>query len=386
MKDAQTLSLANGPAIKRLVIFHVEFERQARALPNPASSATTMKIKVPQMHPSWGVMKQAAEACRKMEAELGISPRRRSNVGKIQKKTRRSTAADEFLKPVAARPGNAWAKKAVDGSEGSSLASSSAMRPSATCAIWSTAVPRAALGPDRHCASLRFFPALFSITAGAKAGAKFELLPWQMFCAGSLFGWKTSGRLRFRNAWLETGKGQAKSPLMGAIGLYMMGWHGIPRSEVYSIGWDKRTANVLFKRCRLDVPGADSGSGHGRHAGVARPGDHPWLPRQRVEDRASRDESHFQALANTDSISGPRPSLVAADEIHEFKSDDPLKTWRQAITKQAGDAMLLMGTNTPASSTTGRHRILGSIPEDRQGRDFRRRGVLVHRPRRPCGP
>lgn len=61
-------------------------------------------------------------------------------------------------------------------------------------------------------------------------------------------------------------------------------------------------------------------------------------------------DSFFQALANTDSISGPRPSCVAADEIHEFKSDDPLKTWRQAITKQAGDALLLLGTNTPAST------------------------------------
>jgi phage terminase large subunit-like protein len=198
---------------------------------------------------------------------------------------------------------------------------------------------------------LRFFPALFSITAGAKAGARFDLLPWQMFCAGSLFGWhNTSGRLRFRNAWLETGKGQAKSPLMGAIGLYMMGWHGVPRSEVYSIGWDKRTANVLFRdavsMCRAQIPDQDMGDTLASRGQVIIRGflGNAW----KIEHPET--ESHFQALANTDSISGPRPSLVAADEIHEFKSDDPLKTWRQAITKQAGDAMLLMGTNTPASS------------------------------------
>ena len=34
----------------------------------------------------------------------------------------------------------------------------------------------------------------------------------------ALFGWRReSGRMRFRKGWLETGKGQAKSPLMAAI-------------------------------------------------------------------------------------------------------------------------------------------------------------------------
>lgn len=111
MKDAETLSMANGPAIKRLVIFHVEFERQARSVAEGGVIRHAKKTKVPQVHPSWGVMKQAAEAAASLEAELGLAPRRRSNVGKIQKKTRRSTAADEFLKPVAARPGNAVGKE-----------------------------------------------------------------------------------------------------------------------------------------------------------------------------------------------------------------------------------------------------------------------------------
>lgn len=198
---------------------------------------------------------------------------------------------------------------------------------------------------------LRFFPALLSITAGARAGHRFDPLPWHTFCAGSLFGWKTaSGRLRYRNAWFETGKGQAKSPLMGAIGLYMMGWHGIPRSEVYSIGWDKRTANVLFtdavSMCRSQIPERDEGETLESCGQVVIRGvlGNAW----KLEHPATN--SFFQALANTDSISGPRPACVAADEIHEFKDKKPIETWRQAITKQYGDALLLLGTNTPAST------------------------------------
>ncbi|MEH2476237.1 phage terminase large subunit-like protein [Nitrobacteraceae bacterium AZCC 2161] len=201
--------------------------------------------------------------------------------------------------------------------------------------------------------ALQFFPAVLSITAGAKAGAPFDPLPWHMFCVGSLFGWlKDSGRLRFTSAWFETGKGQAKSPMMGAICLYLMGWYGIPRAETYSIGQDKATANVLFKdavaMCRANIPGTEEGEVdtlESRGDVIIRgEGDNGW----KIEHPESG--SKFQALANGDSISGPRPIAVAADEIHEFKSVNSLETWSRALAKMPGDHLMLMGTNTPAST------------------------------------
>ena len=57
-----------------------------------------------------------------------------------------------------------------------------------------------------------FFPSLFTITDGPAAGRPFHLLPYQVFCAGSLMGWvNADARWRFRSGFLETGKGQAKS-------------------------------------------------------------------------------------------------------------------------------------------------------------------------------
>jgi phage terminase large subunit-like protein len=199
----------------------------------------------------------------------------------------------------------------------------------------------------------RFFPSVLSITAGASVGKPFELLPWHLFSVGSLFGWhKESGRLRFRQAWLETGKGQAKSPLMAAIGLYLMGWYGIARSEVYAIGQDRATANVLFKdavaMCRAPIPGGgedEEDSLDSRGAVLIRgEGDNAW----KIEHPDSG--SKFQSLANGEAISGPRPAAVLADEIHEFKSNNSIETWRRAIAKMPGDAMMLLGTNTPAST------------------------------------
>lgn len=201
--------------------------------------------------------------------------------------------------------------------------------------------------------ALGFPPACLTITEGAHVGRPFNLLPWHVFAVGSLFGWRRDdGRMRFRSAWLETGKGQAKSPLMAAIGLYMMGWYGIKRAKVYAIGQDRATANVLFKdavaMCRANIPETPEDEIDTlvtRNEVIIRgEGDNAW----KIEHFDS--QSIFQSLANGEAISGPRPTLVAADEIHEFKSNTAIETWKRAIAKMPGDALMLLGTNTPAAT------------------------------------
>ena len=208
--------------------------------------------------------------------------------------------------------------------------------------------------PDAAERAIGFYPAVLTVTAGAKAGHPFVLLDWQMFCAGSLFGWHlSSGRLRFRHGWLETGKGQAKSPFMAATGLYCVGFRDVQRAEGYAIAWDRDQANVPFKdavaMCRAPIPGQE---------------DEPEELRDTLESRGTvvirgtldnawkievpHTSSKFQSLANGENISGPRPCFVLADEIHEFKSGEPIETWRRAIAKMPGDALMLQGTNTPS--------------------------------------
>jgi phage terminase large subunit-like protein len=207
--------------------------------------------------------------------------------------------------------------------------------------------------PERAEHALGFYPNCLSITEGALVGQPFNLLPWHTFSAGNLFGWrKSSGRMRYRSGWLETGKGQAKSPFMAATGLYMMGYYGVHRAKVYAIGQDKATANVLFKdaaaMCRAPIPGTDPEDRdtlEGRGEVIIR----GFLDNAfKIEHPATN--SVFQSLANGEAISGPRPTLVSADEIHEFKSNSSIETWKRAIAKMPGDALMLLGTNTPAST------------------------------------
>lgn len=196
-----------------------------------------------------------------------------------------------------------------------------------------------------------FFPAVFTITDGPKSGQPFTLIPWMTFCAGSLMGWvNADGRWRFRQAWWETGKGQAKSPLMGGLGLYAMGWCGFERSQIYSIAANKDTAKVLFKdavaMCRAPIAAYDNGESLESRGDVLIRG---------VGDNADKLEhpetgSFFLPLAGGEKQSGPRPRMVLGDEIHEFATDTQIETWAAAIAKVAGSAMMILGTNTPATS------------------------------------
>ncbi len=205
--------------------------------------------------------------------------------------------------------------------------------------------------PEEAAHFLNFLPSVFQVTDGPAAGQPFYPLEWHTFVGGSLFGWRNAqNRWRFRSGWLETGKGQAKSPLMGAIGVYIMGWCDIARPQCYAIGEDKATANVLFRdavaMCRATIPDHDEGDSLETRGEVVIRGElqNAW----KIEHPDSG--GFFQPIASGDAQSGPRPSYVAGDEIHEFSNDYSIETWKRAIDKVAGNALMLLGTNTPATN------------------------------------
>ena len=70
---------------------------------------------------------------------------------------------------------------------------------------------------------IAFFRDVLKLKGGQFEGRPFELLPWQCFLVGSLFGWvRKDGTRRFRRAYVEGGKGCGKSPVAAGIALYML--------------------------------------------------------------------------------------------------------------------------------------------------------------------
>ena len=199
--------------------------------------------------------------------------------------------------------------------------------------------------------AIRFFPAMFTI-ADDPDEKPFVLLDWQKFVVGSLFGWHRDGRLRFREVFVETGKGQAKSPLMGGIGLYVAGFMGVPRAEIYYFAKSLDQAKVPFQDAANLARGLTPGYEGDRESRsmaardevfISGAGKNAW----RIEFRQTG--SYLEAKATTDSLSGPRPDAAFADEVHEFPSSKSLSLWKAGVNKKRGSAFLFMATNTPGA-------------------------------------
>jgi P27 family predicted phage terminase small subunit len=104
MRERQTLAATNGHAIQRLVLAYVLFDRCSREVAE--NGAVTQPKRgnpksIARLSPHFAAMREYATDATSLEAELGISPRRRNGVGKVDRRGQRRAGADQYLKPVA---------------------------------------------------------------------------------------------------------------------------------------------------------------------------------------------------------------------------------------------------------------------------------------------
>lgn len=98
MRGAEKLTVANAHSIKRLVVAYVTYDISAREVLKTGPVMKAKKTGVPTYNPWWTTMSNAASQAQALEKELCISPRDRSNGGKVKRETRRATGADRYLK------------------------------------------------------------------------------------------------------------------------------------------------------------------------------------------------------------------------------------------------------------------------------------------------
>jgi len=94
------LAAANGHSIQRLVCAYLMFDRMYREV---AETGVVMKPRrgnskaIARVSPYFTAMREAGSDAATIEAELGISPRRRGTAVKAERKQRRERAADAYL-------------------------------------------------------------------------------------------------------------------------------------------------------------------------------------------------------------------------------------------------------------------------------------------------
>lgn len=100
LRDRQLLAAANGHSIQRLVCAYLMFDRMYREV---AESGVVLKPRrgnskaIARVSPYFTAMREAGSDAATLEAELGISPRRRGSVTKAERKVKRERAADAYL-------------------------------------------------------------------------------------------------------------------------------------------------------------------------------------------------------------------------------------------------------------------------------------------------
>jgi phage terminase large subunit-like protein len=87
---------------------------------------------------------------------------------------------------------------------------------------------------------------------GPLAGQAIELLPFQQFDLGCIFGWvhKDTGFRRFEKAYIQEARKNAKTTILAGIALYLMAGDNEESPSVYCAANDKEQARILYRGAR----------------------------------------------------------------------------------------------------------------------------------------
>lgn len=102
MEGREIFSTSNRHAVQRLVLAYLVYDRCSKQVageglvtePNPDNPKAIARLSI-----YYKAMREAESTAERLEAQLGLSPGRRSKVGKVTKKRERSAGADAFLGP-----------------------------------------------------------------------------------------------------------------------------------------------------------------------------------------------------------------------------------------------------------------------------------------------
>jgi phage terminase large subunit-like protein len=145
---------------------------------------------------------------------------------------------------------------------------------------------------------------------GALAGQPIKLEPWQVFIIMTVFSWlKEDGSRRFRRVYIEVPRGNGKSALSSAIGLYMLTADNEGGAEVYSFATTRDQAKIVFGDAQQM---ARKSNGLRAHFGVDVNAHNIFV---------TKTASKFEALsAEGSTLDGLNTHFACIDELHAHKT------------------------------------------------------------------
>ncbi|MHC4625255.1 MAG: terminase large subunit, partial [Planctomycetota bacterium] len=96
--------------------------------------------------------------------------------------------------------------------------------------------------------AVNFFQQRLAHVKGELAGQAFRLEDWEQAIVANLFGWlhKETGYRRYRQAFIEVGRKNGKTPLAAGIILYLLFEDREPGAEIYGAAAEYKQASLVF--------------------------------------------------------------------------------------------------------------------------------------------
>ena len=155
---------------------------------------------------------------------------------------------------------------------------------------------------------------LLKHTKGALAGTPIILTPWQKFRECQIYGWihRETGRRRFRKAFTEVARKNAKSQMEAGEALYELGITSSQNhevNEIYTAGVKRDQSKIVFDECDLMTKGTLIRSKFN-------------FKRDCIEHL--KTGSFIKALSKEDGKSGDgtNPAFLIIDEYHQHPTTD----------------------------------------------------------------
>jgi phage terminase large subunit-like protein len=179
--------------------------------------------------------------------------------------------------------------------------------------------------------AIDFFAKFLVLPDGEHAGEPFVLAPTWEFVVGSLCGWfNADGYRRFRNAYIEAGKGSAKTPVGAGLLIYAMVADGDIGAQCYVAAASRDQARTPFTDCkRILGPNLLSRTEILEH-NIAMPSTGSFVRTISSEGRT---------------LDGKRVHFALLDELHEHR-DHVVVNKMRAGTKNNRNSLILEITNS----------------------------------------
>ena len=160
-----------------------------------------------------------------------------------------------------------------------------------------------------------------------------ELMPWQCFVLGSLYGWvdKASRLRRFREGLVVVGRGNGKSTMMSGNATYGASKDGERGADVYLLANTKEQAAIVYEECLTQIRSSRKLAPHFR---TLRDGIHYDATNSRIRHRASDSRK----------LDGLNPHMAIFDEIHGYRDFKLINVIKRGMNKRRQPLALYITT------------------------------------------